>query len=137
MTYNPNPNGQANMANSAPVVIASDQTPIASYLSTKLDNVNDSVTTFPFGHSYFNLATHATTTVKSGSGVLHAVYINTKGRDGNSVTLYDSTTAGGNKLGTIDTTGAQGAFLQDIAFASGLTIVATGGVPADVTVVYR
>lgn len=135
--YQNNPNGQVPMAASAPVVIANDQTPVLTNLATRLDNINDSVTAFPFGHSYLNITANGSTTVKSGTGVLHALYINSKGLEGNTATVYDSTTGSGTKIGTIDTTSLQGAFLQNITFVTGLTIVTANGVPADITVAYR
>lgn len=81
-----------------------------------------------------NITTNTTTTIKSGPGVLGGVTINTKGTAANTATLFDSTTGSGTKIGTIDTTSAQGTLLYDILFVNGLTITTATGGAADLTV---
>ena len=60
------------------------------YMATKLDSTNDAITTYPFGHSYQNISSNATTTLKSSAGVLVGL---TVGNVGSSwvATIYDST----------------------------------------------
>jgi hypothetical protein len=88
---------------------------------------------------YNNITTNTTTTVKSGAGTLHWCTVNTAPTGtGQSITIYDSTTASGTKIGT-HTSPVQGAVYEyDIAFTNGLTIVtASGTLPGDFTISYR
>jgi hypothetical protein len=88
------------------------------------------------GIKYQNLSANATTTIKSGEGVLHAIAINTKGATGNTATIYDNTSGSGTKIATIDTTSQIQTLLYDINFTTGLTIVLASGTAADLTVSY-
>lgn len=82
-----------------------------------------------------NQTTNATTTIKSGAGVLHAITVNTAGT-GSTCTVYDNTAGSGTKIGTINTS-VLGTSLQfNAAFATGLTIVTAGAGAADITVLY-
>jgi hypothetical protein len=89
--------------------------------------------------SYSNITSATTTTVKSGAGFLHAIIINTPVASA-TITIYDSTTGSGTKIGTI-TLGATlandiyGNFLYDVYFTTGLTIVTSG--VTDITVSSR
>lgn len=106
----------------------------------KLDNTNDSITAYPFGHSFANITTATTTTVKSGAGVLHGYVVNTDAASG-TITFYDNTAGSGTKIGTITNPvtllqmGPLPSGPIDIAFSTGLTIVTTG--TQDITVSYR
>jgi len=86
---------------------------------------------------FSNITTATTTTVKSGAGILRGVTINTKGTIASAVTIYDSLSGSGTKIGTIDSLNLAGQFEYDIAFSTGLTIVTTGTVAPDITVAYR
>jgi hypothetical protein len=87
--------------------------------------------------SYSNLATNATTTIKSGAGFLHSITINTPGAT-STATVYDSTAGSGTKIATINSAPANAATLVfNVLFSIGLTVVTAGGTPADLTVVYR
>lgn len=89
-------------------------------------------------NSYANITTATTTTVKSGAGFLHRIQIN-KSVASATITIYDSLTATGTKIGTL----TFGASLLtdfptaelDVAFSIGLTIVTSGA--TDITVSYR
>lgn len=87
------------------------------------------------GNSYSNITTAATTTVKSGAGVLDRLVINTGGT-GSTATIYDNTAASGTKIATL-TTATQGTILYNVRFGTGLTVVTASGTPADLTVSYR
>lgn len=87
--------------------------------------------------SFNNITTATTTTVKSGAGVIHGVTINTKGTVASTVTIYDNTAGSGSKIAIIDSLNLSGAFFYDAAFATGLTIVTTGTIAPDITVMYR
>lgn len=81
-----------------------------------------------------NLTTSATTNLKNAAGVVHGFCVNTVGTT-STLTLYDSLTATGKKIGTW-TTVVQGCFNLDANFTIGLTAV-TGGTAGDITVFYR
>lgn len=147
------PLGQAVMAASIPVVIASNQsavpvsatqlpaalgqTTMAASLPVTLASNQSAITTQQAGFSFTNITTSTTTTVKSGAGVLHLVNINADGTVASAVTVYDSLTGSGTKIATINSLALSGAFVYDIAFTTGLTIVTTGTQAPDVTVSWR
>ena len=81
-----------------------------------------------FGYSH--LAANATTTVKTGSGVLHSISINTKGASANVITVYDNTAGSGTAIAIIDSTAAIGTLFYDVVFNTGLTIVIGMGTAA-------
>lgn len=92
---------------------------------------------FNEGVNFLNVtALTAATTVKSGQGTLNAVMINTKGGTGNVFTLYDSLTASGTKIATIDTTSSLTYLPYNAAFTNGLTFSNAVGTSADVTFLY-
>lgn len=103
----------------------------------------DDDTNHPFpvqtdSHSYANIISNATTTVKSGAGNLHAVCLNKVGASANTATIYDNTVGSGTKIGTVDTTQAGvGCLVYDVKFSTGLTIVTATGTAGDITVSYR
>lgn len=114
----------------------------APYSAVSADDVADVVTdllgnlkTTQSEFNFSNISTSTTTTVKSGSGSLRGVTVNTKGAVASTVTIYDNTAGSGTKIGIIDSLNLSGQFLFDVAFATGLTVVTTGA--PDITVVYR
>lgn len=84
-----------------------------------------------------NITTATTTVVKSGAGVLHGVTVNTKGTVASTTTIYDNTAGSGTKIAVIDSLTLSGSFFYDAGFTTGLTIVTTGTVAPDITVLYR
>lgn len=106
-------------------------------MGTALSQAIDSILSYPFGHSYAHISTSTTTTVKSGAGVLHNISINTLGTVASTTTIYDNTAGSGTVIGVINSLTLSGAFILDVAFTTGLTIVTTGTVAPDVTVSYR
>ena len=86
--------------------------------------------------NYSHLSANGTTTLKSGAGWLHTIIINTKGASGNTVTVYDNTSASGTILAVIDPTQNLATLEFDAAFQTGLTIVLATGTAADITVSY-
>ncbi len=89
-----------------------------------------------FDNNYTNITTNATTVVKSGTGVLHYLSVNTRGA-ATTATIYDNTSATVPKIGTLDTTLNVATLLYDVRFNTGLTIVTAGTTPADLTVAWR
>lgn len=86
---------------------------------------------------YSHISTATTTTVKSGAGNLHSISVNTKGTVASTITVFDNTAGSGTVIGVIDSLNLSGAFVLDVAFTTGLTIVTTGTVSPDITVSYR
>lgn len=99
--------------------------------------VSGTVTATVSGFSYTNITTATTTVVKSGSGTLHGVTINTKGTVASTATIYDNTAGSGTKIAVIDTLNLSGAFFYDANFSTGVTIVTTGTIAPDITVMWR
>lgn len=99
----------------------------------KLDAVNDAVTTYPFGHSYSYISTAATTTVKSGTGILKSIIVN--GGTAGTVILYDNTAGSGTVIASFDSTNALATYPFELTFNTGLTVVT--GAATKVTVIYR
>ena len=97
-------------------------------------NVDQLTTAF----NALNIAGAATTTVKTGQGVLHSIVINKAVATG-VVTVYDNTTNSGTKLATITQPAAvvqsQDTLVYDCLFSIGLTIVTSAA--DDITVTYK
>lgn len=91
----------------------------------------------PASFAYSHISTATTTTVKSGAGELHSISVNTKGTVASTITVFDNTAGSGTVIGVIDSLNLSGAFVLDVAFATGLTIVTTGTVAPDITVSFR
>jgi hypothetical protein len=87
--------------------------------------------------SYQNITTSTTTVVKSGSGTLHAVNINSLGTVASSIQVYDNTSASGSLIATINSLSVLGTMTFDVQFGTGLTIVTTGVLAPNVTISYR
>lgn len=88
------------------------------------------------GYSFLNITAAAptTTTVRTGSGVLHCITFNKPVATG-TVTIYDNTAASGTIIGTITVPASPQpvTVFYDCAFSTGLTIV-TGTAAQDLTV---
>lgn len=87
-------------------------------------------------NSFSRLNAAATTTLKTGSGVLHRVIITTAGATGNRITLYDNTSGTGVVIADFNPP-TTGSLEFNCKFSTGLTVVVAGTTPPDVTVVYR
>lgn len=85
-----------------------------------------------FTGPYVNMTAGATTTIKSGAGVLFAVIVNNPGTT-QTLTLYDNTSAAGTLIATITLVAGQN-LQYGLNFDTGLTAVLSG--TADVTIVY-
>lgn len=86
-------------------------------------------------YRYLNITGQATTTVKSGGGILHTICINTPAAT-ETITIYDNTAASGTKIGTITVFASTNPCLTyDVNFTTGLTIV-TATASSDLTVGY-
>jgi len=86
-------------------------------------------------YRYLNITGQATTTVKSGGGILHTICINTPAAT-ETITIYDNTAASGTKIGTITIFASTNPCLTyDVNFTTGLTLV-TATASSDLTVSY-
>jgi hypothetical protein len=99
----------------------------------KLDSVNDSITNYPFGHSYTYISTATTTTVKSGSGFFKSMIVN--GGTTGTIIIYDNTAGSGTVIASFDTTNYQNQYLFEAAFSTGLTVVTSAA--TKLTIIYR
>jgi len=102
-----------------------------------------------FSNNSKNIAGNATTLVKTGTGILHAIIIGNN-NTGGTVTVYDNMIASGTPLmtlqlgspagGLLSTTGLSGPeYLNtlNIKFSTGLTIVTTGSSNNNITIIYQ
>lgn len=81
-----------------------------------------------------NITTATTTTVKTGSGVLRGIQVNTTAAG--TITVYDNTAASGTKLGILKASIVEGMYFGiPCRFSTGLTIVT--GAASDITVFYE
>ncbi len=110
---------------------ANDPIADANGMKVKLTDANSGLAA-PLTGSYLNMAAGATTTVKSGAGVLFAVIVNNPGTT-ITLTLYDNTAGSGTKIATIALAAGQ-TLPYGLNFGTGLTAVLSG--TADVTIVY-
>lgn len=177
----PNPNGQATSNSSAPVVIASDQSAVATQaqgnvasgaadsgnpvkvggtynatiptlddaqrgdvqldasgnlkatLATKIDPVNDGITTYSAGN-YITTISSATTTVVAAFPII-VKEIRVLGGTLGNVTVYDSTSASGTNPIPAFTPDKGQVLLSDVTFAVGCTVVTSAA--TILTVVWR
>jgi hypothetical protein len=89
------------------------------------------------GYAFLNVSTVTTTTVKTGAATLSAISINTKGTVASTITVYDSLSGSGTKIATLDSLNLSGSFIFNVACTLGITVVSTGTVAPDFTVVYK
>lgn len=79
------------------------------------------------------ITTAATTTVKSSAGKLVAIVVGTTAAG--SITIYDNTAASGTKIGVLKSSIAEGTYLFNADFKTGLTIVTAAA--SDITVIWE
>jgi hypothetical protein len=89
------------------------------------------------GYSYQNIATNATSTVKSGAGILKRITINAIGSSDALATIYDNTAGSGTKIATISLGVFPVTIEFDARFGAGLTIVTSGSVAGNITAIYE
>lgn len=92
------------------------------------------VTNSPF--SYTNITNAATTTIKSGSGMLHTITLNTTANG--TLIVYDNTAGSGTIIATITSANNTplSTLIYDIQFNTGLTVVSSSAAP-DFTVTWK
>jgi hypothetical protein len=91
-------------------------------------------------YNYTNITTLATTTVKTGAGILHLIQVNNPNAAAATITVYDNTAGSGTKIATITTVASATAvpvpLVFDVVFSTGLTIV-TATTALDITVSWK
>ena len=97
-----------------------------------LDDVNDSITTYP-KCSYVNLS--ASALVKTGAGQIYGVIINS--HTSGTLKLWDNTAASGTVLCNTITFVAGERFIPLLGATFGTGLYATIGGTADITILYR
>ena len=86
-------------------------------------------------YKYTNITDQATTTIKSGGGILHTIRVNTSAAT-ETITIYNNTAASGDKIGTITVFASTNpCLIYDVNFTTGLTLV-TATASSDITVSY-
>ncbi|MDE1867652.1 MAG: hypothetical protein KGI08_08100 [Thaumarchaeota archaeon] len=93
------------------------------------------VSAFGGVHNFSNLAAAATTTVKTGSGLLHTINVTTAGAAASTITVYDNTAGSGTVIATLDGTVVH-SYVFDVEFLTGLTVVIAGSTAPKVTFSY-
>jgi hypothetical protein len=146
--------GQAAMAASLPVVLASNQSAIpvsATQLPAALGQTTSAASLpvvpandyFPAAATYRHIAAgQATTVVKASAGTLYALIFNGAATATNVTTVYDNASGVGTVIAIPAATTATvlpplSFGPVGLAFANGLTIITTTANGADMTVVYR
>ena len=87
------------------------------------------------GYNYSHFSAAGTTTIKSGTGVLHSFVINQKSVGGLG-TLFESAGTSATVIAAIDTTLSTTSFQYDASFGS-LTFAWAGNTGGDVTITWR
>lgn len=116
-------------------VVSSTGTYAATGTTSQNDNEYASIATFKYVTPNMVTPINTATTIKSGSGTLRKLAINTIGTGSANVILYDNTTNSGTIIATVSLTSAVGTLLYDLNFNTGLTIV-VNSTTSDFTVTY-
>lgn len=99
---------------------------------------SSSIPTVSAGYNYTHITTATTTAaIKTGTGVVHTVCVNSLGTVASAITVDDALTATTPTIAVINSLALLGCQTYDVAFSTGLTIVTTGTVAPDVTVSWR
>jgi len=107
--------------------------------STTIYAIVDSAQTYqlpaqsPSGNSYTHISTATSTIIKSTSGVLHSLTINTT--VASAVTVFDNTACSGTTIAVLAASAAQGTYTYDVVFTTGLCVLTAGA--SDITVSAR
>ncbi len=90
----------------------------------------------PPGFFYKNIATNASTQLKSAAGFLHAITINNIGTT-ETLTIFDNTSCAGTTIGTTGALTAQQTLIFDVNYYTGLCITSAGTTTGNWTVSYQ
>jgi len=117
-----------------PMNIKATNNGLWSFLSALLSGENQTLNRMQFvnNNTYSNIASATTTVVKASAGHLHSITVNTTAAG--AITVYDNTSAAGNKIATLKASIVENTYVYDCAFGTGLTIVTAAA--SDITVSY-
>lgn len=82
-------------------------------------------------YNYTNVATNTTTTCKTGRGALHSIVVNTAAAG--AITVYDNSAGSGTVIATLKSSVAEGTYLYDVQFDTGLTVVTAAATDITIT----
>lgn len=98
---------------------------------------------------YINISGNSTTTVKSGSGILHAVIVGDN-NTGGTVVIYDNTSNSGTVIMSLQLGSPSGGLLSsagqsgpvylnalNLGFSMGITVVTSGSSDNNITLIYQ
>lgn len=102
-----------------------------------LSNTTDTIAVYPPDPGYAHISTNISTQVKSGTGYLYSISINTAGISANTATVYDNTSCTAPIIAIIDTTAIGNIDMKGLKFSTGLCITTATGTASDLTVVYK
>ena len=71
--------------------------------------------------------------VKSGSGFLHAIIVNTT--TAGAITIYDNTAPSGTTIGLLKASVVEGSYVYNVKFVTGLSVVTASN--SNITISYR
>ena len=80
--------------------------------------------------NYTNISTATTTLIKTGKGILHSIVVNTTAAG--TIKIEDALTDTTPSIGILKASVAEGTYLYDVSFLTGLNIVTAGA--SDITV---
>lgn len=83
-------------------------------------------------YQFANIATNTTTQVATGRGVLHSIVVNTTAAG--TIKIIDNTSGSTANIGTMKSNIAEGTYIYDCVFATGLRIITAAA--SDITVCY-
>jgi hypothetical protein len=106
--------------------------PSATFKETDVDD-NQNGLPVNQGGSFNNITSATTTQVKTGTGYLHAVVVNTTAAG--TIKIIDDVQGTTANIGTLKVSVAEGTYVYNVKFTLGLRIVT--GAASDITVVYR
>lgn len=109
---------------------------VQANLLTSLNQASDSVINYPFGNTFQNLASNATTNLKTGVGVLSGIIVGDAGTTWQAV-IYDNTLGSGTIISTMKFTTNGFIATGPLGFTTGLTFVTSGTTAGNITPVYR
>jgi len=130
---NPGPGADSVRVRLIAITSGSVQIHISSNSCASTHGVTSSIDPYNFS----NINTSTTTLVKTGSGILHSVTVNSLGTVASKANMFDSLVGSGVTIAGLNTLSVLGTVTYDLQFNNGLTIVTTGTVAPDITVSYR
>lgn len=89
------------------------------------------------GYSVGHITTSTTTVVKATPGVIRAIVVNSLGTVASTCTVRNGAVSVIAIIDTLDTTGHVGTYTYNVAMDTNITIITTGTVAPDISVIYN